>query len=118
MKSQSGNALWFILIAIVLLGALTMLLTRSGSTSSQSGNVERLRITASQILRYAKGLESAVDQMKTRGVSENEISFQNSTTATNYTNATCTRTDCKVFDVGGGGQDYKAAPSGANDGSD
>lgn len=112
--SQAGNALWFILIAVVLLGALTILLTRSGSNVTQSGDVEQQRITASQLLRYAKGLESAIDQMKMRGVSENTISFENSTTAIDYTNASCTSTDCKLFDAGGGGQTYRPAPTSAS----
>lgn len=115
--SENGNALWFILIAIVLLGALTILLTRSGSNVSQSGDVEQQRIKASELLRYAKGIETAIDQMKMRGVSENSISFENGTTATDYTNAGCSTTDCKVFDSGGGGQSYKL-PSGVNDGSE
>lgn len=116
--NQKGNALWFILVGIVLLAALTMLLTRSGDTVTQSADAERLRITASQIMRYAKGIETAIDQMKMRGISESQISFANAITATDYTNAACTTADCKVFDPAGGGQEYRAAPAGVNDGSD
>jgi hypothetical protein len=116
-KSQSGNALWFILVAIILLGVLTMLLSRSGNYVTQSAEPERLRIMESQLVRYAKGLESAIEQMKIRGTSDDDISFQNTITAANYANADCTKTDCKVFDAGGGGQDYRAAASGVNDGS-
>lgn len=115
---QSGNALWFILIAIVLLGALTMLLSRSGDSVTQSGDVERMRILSSQMMRYAQGLQAAIDQMTMRGVSESDISFQNSVTTVNYTNAACTVSDCKLFDAGGGGQEYRAPPAGANDGSE
>ncbi|MCC7304828.1 MAG: hypothetical protein IT558_01060 [Alphaproteobacteria bacterium] len=118
MKQEDGNALWFILVAVVLLGILTMVLSRSGTNVEQSGNIEQQRIRASQILRYAKGLQSSIEQMKLRGVSENQISFQNSTTVTNYTNAACNVSDCRVFDVGGGGQEYRAPPAGANDGSE
>ena len=44
MKNESGNALWFILIAIALLAALTVVVTRSSDTVEQSGDVERQRI--------------------------------------------------------------------------
>ncbi|MCB1651254.1 MAG: hypothetical protein KDI46_04300 [Alphaproteobacteria bacterium] len=117
LKSQSGNVLWFILIAVVLLGALTMVLSRGGSNIDQTGDVEQSRILASQILRYAKGVETAIEKMKLQGVSENDISFENSTTTTDYTNANCTDTACRLFDVGGAGLEYKNFSS-ANDGSD
>jgi hypothetical protein len=116
--SERGNALWFILIVIVLLGGLTMLLTRSGSDVDQSGDVERLRIQASQLLRYGKGLQGAVETMKNRGVSENDISFENTETVADYTNANCTKSDCLVFDMGGGGQTYRDPPDGVNNGSE
>lgn len=96
---------------------LTMILTRSGSTVDQSGSFEQRRIKAGEILRYAKSVQTAVAGMALRGVSENDISFENSVTATDYTNADCTQTDCKVFDVGGAGLTYQNFPE-ANDGSD
>lgn len=117
-RSQQGNALWFILVAIVLLGGLTVLLTRSGSSVNQSGDVEQNRIRAGQILRWAKGLEAAIEQMKLRGVSENGISFENGATATDYANPNCTVNDCMVFANGGGGQTYIKPPAGTNDGSE
>lgn len=116
---ERGNALFFILLAIVLLGAITFLLTRSGSTVDQSGDIEQNRIRASQVLRYAKSIESAVQKMmQIRNVSERDISFQNPTTATDYTNANCTSTDCRIFHQDGAGLVYRDPPSGANDGSE
>ena len=117
-NTERGNVLWFILIAIALLGALTMMLSRSGSSVDQSADVEQNRIKSGQILRYAKGIESTIEQMKLRGISENLLSFQNATTTVNYTNAACTSNDCKIFDGAGGGQAYQAPPKGSNDGSE
>lgn len=116
--AQSGNVLWFILVAVLLLGALTMVLTRSGSTVDQSGDVEQARVKATQIMRYGKSIEAAIQQMKLRGISENDISFENSTTATSYMNANCSVDECKVFNVNGGGLTYTDPPSGVNDGSE
>ena len=118
MKSQRGNALWFVLIAIVLLGALTMLLTRGGSSVSQSGDVEQLRVRASQLTRYAQGMAAAIDQMKMRGISDSDISFENVKITTSYANPSCSKPDCKVFDAAGGGEDYRAPPDNVNDGSE
>lgn len=123
-SSQCGNALWFILIGVALLAALTILLSRSGSTVDQSGDFEQRSVKITQMLRYAKSIEAAVQEMKLRGTSENEISFQNAITATDYTNANCDDTtdrnfpDCMIFDVGGAGLTYRDAPENVNDGSD
>jgi type II secretory pathway pseudopilin PulG len=117
-QSESGNILWFIMLAIALLALLTIVLSRGGSSVDQSGNLEQQRVKASQVLRYAKSIETAVQQMKLRGISENDISFENTTTSVDYTNANCTSDDCLVFHVNGGGLVYQAPPSGANNGAE
>ena len=106
-NSESGNIIWFILLAIVLLASLTVLLTRSADTVEQSGNVERQRIQGSNVLASAKTLDEALKQMSMRGISENEISFDVSFLS-GYANPSCTGTACRLFDVAGGGQSYKA----------
>ncbi len=115
-NSQNGNVLWFILIAVALLGMLTMVLSRSGSVVDQSGDIEQLRISGGQILRYAKSLESGIQEMTLRGVSENDISFENAAPAI-AANANCTTTACRVFHVEGAGLSYKEFNS-ANSGAD
>lgn len=123
-STQRGNALWFILVGVALLGALTIILSRSGSTVDQTGDFEQRSIQINRMLRYAKSIEAAVQEMRLRGVSENEISFQNTVTTADYTNANCDDTadrnfpDCMVFDVGGAGLSYQDAPEGINDGSE
>ncbi len=116
-KAQSGNVLWVILMAVVLLGLLTMVLSRSGSQVDQTANTEQLTIKSAQILRYAKTLEDAVQKLKLDGISEKALSFQNTTTATDYTNANCTTTACRIFDGGGAGLAYRNF-DGANNGED
>jgi hypothetical protein len=108
--SESGNVLWFLLIGIVLIGLLTALISRGTSSVGQSGDAEQARILAGQILQIAKGYESAVQQMKLNGISENEISFQNDATGIDYTNAKCTKVACRMFESGGGGMSYTAPP--------
>jgi len=117
-RTERGNALWFILVGVIMLGALTMMLSRSGSSVDQSGDVEQLRIKMSQVLRYGKSLESGIQNLILQGASENTISFENSETTTDYTNARCTQDLCMLFESGGAGLSYQSPPSGVNDGSD
>lgn len=122
-NNESGNVLWFILVGVVLLGLLTMILSRSGSNVDQTGDFEQQRIKSGQILRYAKSIEAAIQEMTLRNVSENDISFENSTTSTDYTNDNCDGANdrsypgCLLFDIEGAGLTYRNFPE-ANDGSD
>lgn len=107
MRNQNGNALWFILIAVALLGFLTAILTRSSSTVDQTGNLEQTRISASKILKYARSIQSAVEQLQMRGCSENEINFDN-TVVSGYTNANApSNGNCDIFTTSGAGLTYQ-----------
>lgn len=105
-QNESGSVIWFILLAVILLAALTMTISRSSDTVDQSGDRERARIVASDMMRYAKGIEQAVSKMRMSGLSENEISFENSFLS-GYENNYCTTTSCRVFHKEGGGQNYR-----------
>lgn len=106
-NAESGNALWFILLAIALLVALTFAITRTSETTEQTGSRDRNRIQATDILRQAKSIEQAVDKMRIAGLSENDISFDNSFIS-GYANTRCTQGDkCKIFHASGGGLTYK-----------
>lgn len=112
-RSQSGNALWFILLAIALLVTLTITITRTNESTEETGSRDRNRIQASDILRQAKSIEQAVDQLRSRGVAENEISFEN-TAISGYANTKCgdssLNTDddrCKIYHPAGAGLTYK-----------
>lgn len=73
---ENGNALWFILIAIILLGLLTAMLTRSGGNTNDTGDYERLSIKANEIITYGRSLGNGIQMLLSRGCSENEISFE------------------------------------------
>jgi len=114
-SSESGNALWFLLLAIILIGALTLAVTGSTDSTEQSGDVEHQRVRASDAMRFAKGVEQAVTRMRMRGISENVISFYTGD-LTDHDNTNCTDNSCLVFHPAGGGVAYKA-PGPINDGS-
>ena len=114
-SAQNGNALWVILIAIALLGAITAMFARSGGTSDDTGDYEQNSIAVSEIMRYAAGLETAVQNLLGRGCSENDISFYYAGEPYNvpgdYTNPAA-RTECEIFGMNGAGIAYKNIPAG------
>ncbi|HEU4839701.1 MAG TPA: hypothetical protein VFS88_09890 [Micavibrio sp.] len=110
MNRQSGNALWFILIAIALLGLLGAMLIRTSSQTEETGDKDRLSVAVSQLVRYTSSVASAAQNMLLRGVSESEISFANDVyqecdddpiQAAGH-NPNCTTEDCEIFGLGGG----------------
>jgi len=122
-EGERGNVLWFILIAVALIGILTAVVSRSGSSVDQTGGYEQKNISISKLLRYAKSLEAAVQNMKLNTISENDISFANDVTSTDYTNSSCDAAadqswpSCLLFDERGAGLVYQNFPD-LNDGSD
>jgi hypothetical protein len=114
MKTQNGNALWFILIAVALLGLLTVAMTRGGGSSNETGSFEQNQIRANEMMGYASTIESAVQSLIARGCSENDISFWHDSDGNNtedasddYYNANSpTDHSCHVFDVAGAGITY------------
>ncbi len=105
--NETGNVLWFILIAVVLLGLITMVLSRSGSNVEQSGDREQYRIKISKLTRYGKGLEFAVQDLLLKGCAENELSFENSK-ETGYINGNSpTDESCHIFRPKGAGLSWQ-----------
>ncbi|HEY8192017.1 MAG TPA: hypothetical protein VIG74_06295 [Alphaproteobacteria bacterium] len=116
MKNESGNALWFILLAVALLAALAVTITRTSSSTEQEGDIERQRVMASDLMRFAASIEQTIERMRLNGMSENEISFEIAALP-GYANPRCSSDSCKIFDAEGGGISLKTPPTFANDGS-
>lgn len=108
LRRQRGNALWLLLIAIVLMGAVTMILSRSGSSVEQTGDYEYARVKALAVLRYAQGLEAAVQQLMINGCSENDISFENGAVAGLENTRNPSNEFCFVFSPKGAGQTWQS----------
>lgn len=111
MRHQSGNILFLILIAIALLGGLTVLLSRTGSQSDDTGDGEKASIIASEIIGYGANLGSAIQNLIAKGCSENTISFWNDSNGDGvesaadeyYNSASPTDRSCHVFHASGAG---------------
>lgn len=117
IHKESGNALWFILLAVALIAALTFAVTRSSDTSEQANVTEHDTIAANEVLRTAKGIEEAVSRMRMTGMPENNVSFYTADTMTAYLNTNCTDPACEVFGAGGGGISYQSPDDTLNDGT-
>ena len=103
-----GNALIIILVLIGLLAALTGVAMKSSNRSTSNMDVEMARIQGEKLMRQAKNFESGLLQLMTvNQCSENEISFENTLTTRNYTNASApTDHTCDLFHSSGAGLSY------------
>lgn len=111
-SSQSGNALIFILIAVVLLGGLTMLLTRSSGSSDDTGDIERTQIEAGDAMRFGKSLGQAAQNLIAQGCSENTLNFDYEVAVTGYENpASPADKSCDIFDAKGAGLTWRTPSS-------
>jgi hypothetical protein len=110
-QSQSGNVLIFILISIFLLGGLTVLLSRTGSQSEDTGNTEQAMIAATEILRQTSNFKNTVQMMMGRGCSESTFSFE-TPDLPRYANTDAPADkSCHLFEPQGGGLNYKFVPN-------
>ncbi|MCB1782714.1 MAG: hypothetical protein KDI13_01845 [Alphaproteobacteria bacterium] len=114
---ESGNIIFMILLAIVLIGALTAALHGSSQTSN---NIDRetLIIRVSEVKRYASELERGVAYIIQGGHSEADIRFASPDADADYgdLSSDTDKTD-QVFDSSGGAARYRLPPDGVNDGS-
>lgn len=116
--TRSGNALWIILIGIILLGLLTAMLSRSGSSTNDTGDLERIRIQASDIMRHSRGMEQAISNMITRGASESDLCFDTIKWGNSfYDHAGCAEDKNKVYNINGGALEWKDIPAEIKEGS-
>jgi len=113
LKSQNGNALFFILIGIALFAALSFTVVRmSRSTSKMSA--QDARLSAEQMLAFAEHVSGSVQAvMLQNGCTLSQVSFENGTVG-GYTNASAPD-KCKIFNAAGGGMSYYPPPSEAID---
>ena len=115
-NSQSGNVFVFILLGIVLFGALIFALTKSSQQSTSGLTKKQVELSAQQIINYGRIMEQTVSKLRARGCSENELNFENSVIA-GYTNANAPADgSCDVFGPNGGNLDVYNPPAGLQDG--
>lgn len=114
---ESGNALFYILIAVALLAALSYAVSQSGRGSAKQISDERARLAASEIIEYSNNISAAVTQLKLRGVDTDELCFDDTNWgASDYDHSpACTDDFNKIFHISGAGIIWSSAPSEAMD---
>ena len=109
--NESGSAILWILIAVVLFGALNFAFNSSSRTSTSLLTSSEATAYANQIIAYGNEVKAAVKRLQLRGCDETEISFENSVIGPHVNpNAPASR-KCHIFDVAGGGLSYTAPPA-------
>ncbi len=99
-----GNAMVYILIALALMGALTMVIMRQNNQSSDDIDADRAELVASQMLTYTTAVKSAIDQMLMIGTPAASINFERPND-TNFDTAPYTY---KLYHPEGGGLGYSS----------
>ncbi len=109
-NQERGNALIYVLIAIVLFAALSLTLGRQTDTSESGGlNDDRARLYASQLISYAAQAKSSVDQMLFSGTDINDLDFALPGSAT-YDTGTSANKIKRVYHPDGGGLNASPLP--------
>lgn len=110
-KSESGNALFLIFLAVALLAGLTYAVSQNRTGSTDHITEERARLIAGEIMEYGSTLANAVAQLRLRGCSEDQISFENDFVAS-YANAGAPADEsCHIFSASGGGVSWLQVPT-------
>lgn len=108
---QSGSAFFIILVAIAMFSALSYVSFKGSRISEGALSSDRARIAAQDIISYGDAVAKAVQSLRLRGCSPNQITFEgnsgksinSSGTAYIYTNALApTDESCHVFSPNGG----------------
>lgn len=115
--AESGNVFLIILVAVVLFAALAFTISRGFRSSTTTTMSDReIALAATDIITYAQQVSRGVDRLRRKGVSENDISFDQSDVS-GYTHSSPQPDSNKVFNPSGAGVTWKSPQAGANDGS-
>lgn len=118
INPQSGNVFLFILIGIALFAALAMVVSRgmSGQTTNTLSSRDA-ELAAVDIISYTQQVSRAVDRLRRRGTSENDISFTN-VVVSGYAHGSPQPVSNQVFNSNGGNVSWRSPQTGVNDGSE
>lgn len=108
-KSEKGNVLFLILIAVALFAALSYVVTQS--TRSGSGSTEREQniLSSAQMTQYPTALRTALIRMVLAGTPIEHVAFNS--TAPFYSSAISRTEAVYVFSPKGGAAIYQEAPA-------
>jgi hypothetical protein len=112
-KTERGNVLFLILIAVALFAALSYAVTQSSRSGGGDAGNETNLISSAQITQYPSSVRTAIIRMMvSSNVSADQLQFN---PPSDY--ASCTSTSRCVFHPSGGGATYVEAPENVVTGS-
>jgi len=108
MNNESGNAFLYILIAVVLFGALMFAISKSSDQDDSTGELSQGReaVAVNEILSYAATTTNALTQLQATHVQNDQIDFMLPSDA----NFNVAPNIYKIFHPDGGGLNYRALP--------
>lgn len=115
-NSQSGNVLFYIFMAVGLLGALSFAVTQSSRSGEKTLSEDRAQLAASEIMSYGDTVAKAVGQLRLRGVQEYAMSFAEPTANPAY-GTYDTQPRSEIFNPQGAGVLYRPPPESAGTGA-
>lgn len=75
-KTETGNILFYVLIAIVLFGALSFTVARqSRNSGAEQIDDAKVELYATQLISYARQVQSVIDQMTITGSDIDDLDF-------------------------------------------
>ena len=102
--SEAGSVFFYILLGVILFASLSYVVTRSMRGKSVDSMTERqAELAATDLLNYAQNIAYAVDKVRRKGCSENDISFDHSAWGhSDYEHSPVVANKCKIFYPSGG----------------
>lgn len=116
-NTQNGNVFIYILIAVVLFGALAFAISKSASQEDPESDLSngQIKISTNEIISFSSAVSSSLTQMQQSGAMIDQIDFILPSDA----NFNDDPTIYKIFHPDGGGVNYRALPkkAAADDGA-
>jgi hypothetical protein len=119
-RSESGNILFLVLVAVILFGALTYAVSGATRVNGSNGGISDTNneIHASQIIQYATYIQSTIERMHVNGTQDTDFCFDSQAWGNaDYNSAACSKPENQVFSAAGGGVLVEKPTPGINDGS-
>lgn len=114
-RSESGNAMIYIFIAIALLAALSFAVSQSSRSAGKSLAEDRAALVASEIISYGDTVAKASGQLRLRGIKDYQLRFAHPDAPADYGTYDDEPT-AEIFNPAGGGVLYRAPPPQAGSG--
>lgn len=112
---ESGNILFYILVGVMLLAALSFAVTQGGRDNTKNLNQDKQRLLATEIIDYADTVKKAVDTVRLRSVPLMSLSFADAGLPAAYGTPGTNPPD-EIFNTAGGAVVYKDVAADALEG--